>query len=463
MSLKMYLPLVACAALVLTDSSALAQGLNVTKSFLPTQIVLNGTSTMTISIMNPNIRVIDVNFTDTLPAGLVVATPNALANTCGGTATATVGSGTVSLAGGTLMTGASCTVIVNVTGTTIGLENNAVTVGALVVDGPPVTGMASAQLTVVGPPTLTKAFGAAVIENGVTTTLTFMLTNPAANPIPLTGLAFTDTLPAGLIVATPNGLVGSCPPGTIAAVAGSNSIALGGVGATLAAGASCTFSVNVTAIGAGVQNNTTSTVTSNEAAPGDPATASITVIATGVVYQLRYLANLDKGDSYVNFTNAGTLSGFDPAGRICVNVYTFDPAEELISCCACPVTPNGLNSLSARNDLISNTLTPGVPTSVTVKLVASTTLAGGTCNPSSPNAANLVRGMRAWATTLHLNTSVLPAPGVYQDTETPFTNAELSLSELSKLTSFCGFIQSNGSGFGLCKSCRFGALGSDQK
>src|SRR6202030_3842230 len=88
-------------------------------------------------------------------------------------------------------------------------------------------------------------------------------------------------------------------------------------------------------------------------------------------YQLRYLANLNIGDSYVNLTNAGTLSGFDPAGRICVNVYTFDPAEEMISCCACPVTPNGLNSLSVRNDLIGNTLTPGKPTSVIIKLLAS--------------------------------------------------------------------------------------------
>src|ERR1700676_4274582 len=139
------------------------------------------------------------------------------------------------------------------------------------------------------------------------------------------------------------------------------------------------------------------------------------------VYQLRYLANLNVGDSYVNLTNAGTLSGFDPAGRICVNVYTFDPAEELISCCACPVTPNGLNSLSARNDLISNTLTPGVPTSITVKLLSSLPLPGSTCNAASPTAANLVRGMRAWATTLHLNTSILPVPGVYQHTETPFS------------------------------------------
>src|SRR5260370_20452779 len=134
-----------------------------------------------------------------------------------------------------------------------------------------------------------------------------------------------------------------------------------------------------------------------------PLAAPVVPEADGV-YQLRYLANLNQGDSYINLTNAGTLSGFDPAGRICVNVYTFDPAEELISCCACPVTPNGLNSLSARNDLISNTLTPGVPTSITVKLLSSLPLAGNTCNPSSPQAdvtlpGALVRGTRACATT----------------------------------------------------------------
>ena len=218
---------------------------------------------------------------------------------------------------------------------------------------------------------------------------------------------------------------------------------------------------------------------------GAPATATITVlpvISAEGAFQVRYLANLDKGDSYVNLTNAGTLDGRAPAGNICVNVYTFDPAEELISCCACPITPNGLVSLSARNDLISNTLTPGVPTSITVKLVSTavfgtgaalgTNISATACDASAvgsgvigpPNTGNIItRGMRAWATTLHLNTSVLPAPCVYQKTETPFSRAELSLSELAKLTSFCGFIQSNGSGFGICKACRFGALGAEQK
>ena len=177
--------------------------------------------------------------------------------------------------------------------------------------------------------------------------------------------------------------------------------------------------------------------------------------AAGDPYQVRCASNLDIGDSFVNFTNGGTLNGADPAGRICVNVYAFDPGEELISCCSCLVTPNGLNSLSVLNDVIANTLTPGKPTSICIKLLASTPV-GGTCNPSTPTSATLVRGIDAWGTTLHLNTNT----ATYQHTEAPFSPAELSPSELTKLTSFCGFIQMTGSGFGICKSCRTGGLGA---
>lgn len=241
-------------------------------------------------------------------------------------------------------------------------------------------------------------------------------------------------------------------------------------------------------------------------APVGPALITeIPLLNAQAEFQVRYAANLDKGDSFVNLTNAGTLSGLDPTGRVCVNVYTFDPAEELIACCACPVTPNGLNSLSVRSDLISNTLTPGVPTSVVIKLLASTPV-GGTCNAGTPTAANLVRGVRAWGTTLHALTTTTPV--TYGTTETPFSRAELSItgltavstlpsaallissnlvlgtatvtvtpggqtivtftnafgpSELAHLTTFCQFIQSNGSGFGICKSCRTGGLGAEIK
>lgn len=195
------------------------------------------------------------------------------------------------------------------------------------------------------------------------------------------------------------------------------------------------------------------------AAPDDTPIGAPAGVTDVTFYQVAYASNLVAGDSYVNLTNTGTLSGFDPDGRICVNVYTFDPSEELISCCACPVTPDGLKSLSAKQDLVSNTLTPGVPGSIVIKLLATSTLTGGTCNPSMPTATTLVGGMRAWATTLHQNT----ASGTFELTENAFSNSILSVSELRKLTTYCGFIQANGSGFGICRSCRLGGLGGAQQ
>ena len=169
-------------------------------------------------------------------------------------------------------------------------------------------------------------------------------------------------------------------------------------------------------------------------------------------YQVGYAANLAAGDSVVNLTNAGSVDGFDPAGDICANVYVFAEDQQLIACCACPLTPNHLKTLSVQKDLISNTLTPGVPIGVTVALLASN---GGACNAALPGQFALVSGLRAWGTTLHA------APGGgFAATETNFSNAQLSASELSKLTTYCGFIQAIGSGFGICGSCRQGAAGA---
>ncbi|MBM0279102.1 DUF3494 domain-containing protein, partial [Micromonospora sp. STR1s_6] len=117
----------------------------------------------------------------------------------------------------------------------------------------------------IAPPTISKAFGDATIPADGTTSLSFTLTNPNVGTA-LTGVTFSDALPAGLVVATPNGLTGSCGGGTIAATAGGGSISL--AGATLPAGGSCTFSVNVTGTTSGTKVNTSSPVDSNESGPG---------------------------------------------------------------------------------------------------------------------------------------------------------------------------------------------------
>ena len=131
------------------------------------------------------------------------------------------------------------------------------------------------------PPTISKAFGAATIPLNNSTSLSFTLANPNSGSM-LTGIGFTDSLPAGLVVTTPNGLSGSCGGGTITASAGSTSISLSG--SSLNASASCNFSVTVTGIAQGAQNNTTSAVTSNEGGNGAAASATVTVgTATGKI------------------------------------------------------------------------------------------------------------------------------------------------------------------------------------
>ncbi len=189
-------------------------------------------------------------------------------------------------------------------------------------------------------------------------------------------------------------------------------------------------------------------------------------------FQVRYASNLPIGDSVVNITNTGAnvpvvtneaaANGAAVTnGNICVNVYTFSPDEQLISCCACPVTPDGLVSLSARNDLISNTLTPGVPTSIVIKLLASP--GRPTCNASAPGGV-ADSGLAAWGTTIHALPDTPGSPATtYGETETPFTNATLSAAEYKRITTLCGFIQTDGSGFGLCRSCRFGGLAAPQQ
>jgi hypothetical protein len=177
-------------------------------------------------------------------------------------------------------------------------------------------------------------------------------------------------------------------------------------------------------------------------------------------FQVRYASNLNFGDSVVNISNtgaagAGLQSGTSAAttGALCANVYTFAPDEQLIACCSCPVTPNGLRSLSVQQDLISNPLTPAIPTSVVIKIL-STTPVGGSCNNSAAAPGALQAGLVAWGTTIHANN------GGYSLTETAFTPATLSSGEFARITQLCQFIAANGSGFGVCRSCRLGGLGA---
>jgi hypothetical protein len=399
-----------------------------------------------------------VGFTDALPAGLTVSNPNGLTSSCNGTAIATPGTGNISLGAGSISPSGSCTIAVSVTASsTDGIYTN---VTSHVISSEGGTGnAASAIITVAHPPSISKAFSALAIPAGGSVTLIFKIANPNT-VVSFTGVAFIDTLPTNLSVSTPNGLIGSCGGGVITAAAGGTTISL--TGASLAPGASCTFSVNVTAGATGTFVNVTDPVTSDQTVPGNTASATVTA---GSVFEVSYSANLNLGDAFVNVTNTGENGaqidgpGFGPpTGNLCINVYALGADEELLSCCSCLVTPNALSSLSVRSDLVFNPSSPGVQNSVVIKLVS--TLAGGSgagtsCTNSAAFSGTLASGLAAWGTTLHASPS-----GIEAVTENPFLPTVLSAEELASLTNRCAFIIGNASGAGICNSCRTGGLGA---
>jgi uncharacterized repeat protein (TIGR01451 family) len=317
----------------------------IAKAFGAATIPLNGTTSLSFNIhsTNVNLTLSGIAFTDNLPAGLVVASPSNLTSSCGGTATATAGSSSVSLSGGTLTPLASCTVSVNVQGTTAGVKNNSVQVSDTVAG----TGNTSnASITVVAPPVIIKAFGAASIPLNGSTSLTFTIQNNNTT-VGLTGVGFSDTLPAGLVVSTPNGLTGSCGGGTITATAGGSVISLSG--ASLAASTSCTFAVNVTGTAAGQQNNTTGNVTSIEGGTGGTASASINVVAPPSIAKV-----FNPPTIALNATTSLTFTITNPAAN----------AVALTGVAFTDTLPTGLTVANASATICGGTLTTTAPTGI---------------------------------------------------------------------------------------------------
>ncbi|MFT0795843.1 hypothetical protein [Synechococcus sp. H70.1] len=137
------------------------------------------------------------------------------------------------------------------------------------------------------------------------TTLTYTITNTAA--LPLTGLSFSDPLPAGLIVATPNNLNNGCG-GTVAAPPGANSILL--VNGSLAANASCTISLDlqVTATTAGSLTSPAVVLSSNQAPNATAAAINLTVTVPAPTFTMAFSPNPLGPIGPAPVTGTGTLT-----------------------------------------------------------------------------------------------------------------------------------------------------------
>jgi uncharacterized repeat protein (TIGR01451 family) len=126
----------------------------ITKSFAPAVVALNGTSIATITVTNPNagLPLTNVQFSDTMPAGVDLITQTG--GTCstlatgGGMFSINPGTETFSSTSSVLAGGQSCTITVQVTGTAFGVHLN--TTSQVTSSEAPPGAAASATLTVQG-------------------------------------------------------------------------------------------------------------------------------------------------------------------------------------------------------------------------------------------------------------------------------------------------------------------------
>ena len=249
------------------------------KVFAPTQIAKNGTSLLTITLRNPNsLDITGVAFSDPLPALMSVATSTVLSSSCGGTGTIAANQLSFSVTGGTIPANGSCSVTVTVTSATLGTYNN--TTSTITSNNATTGTAASATLTValLAPPTVLKNFTQSQIGIGGSSLMTITLTNP--NSTAITGAAFTDSYPSGLVnTATPGGAT-SCTGGTVSALANGSALSLSSAG--IPANSSCTVTVNVTSSAAGAYVNSTGAVTTSNASSGSSASATLNVLQAPV-------------------------------------------------------------------------------------------------------------------------------------------------------------------------------------
>ncbi|HYA34901.1 MAG TPA: hypothetical protein VEF03_04740 [Candidatus Binataceae bacterium] len=191
------------------------------------------------------------------------------------------------------------------------------------------------------------------------------------------------------------------------------------------------------------------------------------------------------GDSLLRIANPGHIDT-EQNGTICAMIYVFDDIEEMQACCGCPVTPDGLRTMSVINNVTKNfgvnrgNLNAGVieifytqpnlfvsgPAAIPPQITA-VGKSGWFCDPTSqfgpaiggseaPFGGLFVSGPRAWLTTTEGNAPVPAARGLVKGTSvSEFQDAVYGDQGSVHLDDVCFFVVENGSGTGAC-SCGSG-------
>jgi hypothetical protein len=145
-----------------------------------------------------------------------VSGAQAVGGTCVGTTPAALVNGATALSftAITIPAGGSCTITIVVSSLTPGVQPNA-TSGVTTTQTPAAGAVSPTVNLTVGGINVTKAFNPVSRALGVPSNLTITLTSPQL--VNWSGIAFTDTLPANLLVANPSNAVTTCGAATLTA------------------------------------------------------------------------------------------------------------------------------------------------------------------------------------------------------------------------------------------------------
>ncbi len=240
----------------LSVATASNRSIAMVKGFNPLTVFGGSSSTMSIELLNPGTEALSgIAFQDNMPSGMILATPlNFNVGTCGGKLTGTPGESSFAFSGGNLPASGRCNLTLSVTMTVNGNLTNTIPAGAVTTSNGVINvDPAEATLTNLPGASISKYFLSNPISRGSSSALTITIQN--TGNIPLSGMGFSDSLPAGLAISGDSAPapVNNCG-GTLTAVSGTQLIQL--KNGLLDASAACTIVVHVTGDKPGKYENT---------------------------------------------------------------------------------------------------------------------------------------------------------------------------------------------------------------
>lgn len=467
--LRLYVIVVLVSGMLIQTQTVYAASLpaEINKQFTPLQISAGGISVMRVTVFNPNVYPLtNASWVDNLigvQPGLFIANPAGIVNTCGGTATAAPGATNLSLSGGTVppqvgATPGSCYVEINISSVTAGNLINTIPANNLTSqgnDGGTIVNItnttpASATITIgtVTPPSITKGFTPNTIFLGEVSRLTITLNNND-NSANLTGTSYTDTLPAGVVLANPvNATATNCGAYTLTANPGGSDIAVSN--ATVTPNLNCVILVNVT----GSSGTYTNTIPAGPGNPGSvhtdqgvtnntPASATLNIQPVGVTKSFAP-ANFQAGD-----TTTLTITLQNPTGSAYTGVSIADTlpgvfiiatlANATNTCGGAVTAAAGTKLVNLAGGTIPASGTPPTPPgtcTITVQVTApagspastsTNTIPANTLTANQPGVTNIISST-ANVTTYATGTGITSSKSFTPNTITPGQNTRLRIN-----------------------------------